>query len=49
MARSSVAEHYLDTVGVAGSTPVEPTIYLKEKGFDPFKGRSLFLLYRSID
>lgn len=26
LARSSVAEHYLDTVGVAGSTPVEPTI-----------------------
>ena len=26
LARSSAGEHYLDTVGVAGSIPVEPTI-----------------------
>jgi hypothetical protein len=27
LARSSAGEHYLDTVGVAGSIPVEPTIF----------------------
>lgn len=27
LARSSAGEHHLDTVGVAGSIPVEPTIH----------------------
>lgn|GEM_PF-6251070 len=31
-ARSSVGEHYLDTVGVSGSIPLVPTIWRTLKG-----------------
>lgn len=31
-ARSSVGEHYLDTVGVSGSIPLVPTIWETLKG-----------------
>ena len=34
-ARSSVVEHYLDTVGVAGSTPVAPTRITQDFGTGP--------------
>ena len=31
-ARSSVVEHYLDTVGVVGSKPIAPTKKARERG-----------------
>ena len=35
-ARSSGGEHHLDTVGVQGSNPCVPTIYVYVKGIDMF-------------
>src|SRR5262245_60540811 len=32
-ARSSVVEHYLDTVGVVGSIPIAPTLYVADSTF----------------
>ena len=42
LARSSAGEHYLDMVGVAGSIPVEPTIFffVQTKSGEAFRAGS---------